>query len=274
MAKNELVAAEERPSYLAELEKAGGAKLQDNFGAEDVVLPRIKLLQGMSTEVGNFPGAVPGVFWHTGFDQALGNSFKFVICSRNKKYLLVAPINDGQGILARADDARNWDREGSWEVAIDPKAKRKVTWTIEDKSVEHSDVARWGSSDPADPDSPPAATLFYDYLVILPDHMDLGPCVLSLARSQIKRGKKGLNDKISLHASAGRPMQAIVFSANVQNESGPAGPYFGHQFVQSGFAPEAVYKQAVKLSEVMKSYKVADEEGDLHDKSDADSDDF
>lgn len=274
MAKEVQTIEESKPSYLVELEQSGSARLEDNFGKDDVVLPRIKLLQGMSTEVGNFPGAVPGVFWHTGFDMPLGASFKFVVCSRNRKYLLVAPINDGQGILARADDAKTWDREGSWEVAVDPKAKRKVTWQIDDKRVEESDVAKWGSSDPADPDSPPAATLFYDYLVVLPDHMDLGPCVLSLARSQIKRGKKGLNDKISLHASAGRPMQAIQFVANVQNESGPAGSYFGHQFVQSGFAPEAVYNQAKKLAEVMSNFKVSDEVGDVHTEQDSESEAF
>lgn len=268
---------DDKPAYLVELESKGRAVNQDNFDKTDLVVPKIKLLQGTSPEIENFDNAKPGIFWHTGFDKPLGNELKFVICSRNKKMLLVAPLHDGQGILARADDCKTWNTTGSWEVSLDPKNKKATAvWEIDTLNVEDSKVAKWGSSNPEDTDSPPAATLFYDYLIVLPDHLEVGPSVLSLARSQIKKAKKGLNDKIELHASAGRPMQALVFKATVVSEQGPAGPYYNYQFQQSGFADHAVYNEAKEMATVLRTFRVNDEGSDLDssDRPKASSEEF
>ena len=260
--KNEVATTDGgKPSYLAALEKGGAVRNNDNFDQSDVVVPRVKLLQGLSKECEAFEGAKPGVFWHTGFDEALGKELDFVVCSRRKKYLLVAPLEDGQGILARSEDFVNWDRLGSWEVKLKDQ-KTPVTWAIEDLNVVKSGLDQWGSMDPADENSPPAATLFYEYLVILPDAMHLGPVVLSLTRSQVKKAKKGLNDKIALHESAGRPMQAIVFTMVAENDTNASGQDFKNfRFNGNGFASEEVYKQAMDLQDVLQNYKVQDEEG-------------
>lgn len=255
---------EGKPSYLAELEAKGPAKSGDNFDQSDVTVPRIKLLQGTSKEIEAFSHAKIGHYWHTGLDMDLGPTLDFIVCSRNKKMLLVAPLHDGQGILARADDCKTWDKTGSWEVSLDPKKPKVLTkWTIDTKDVAASAVAEWGSSDPDNEDSPPAATLFYDYLVILPDHLDIGPAVLSLARSQIKRARKGLNDKIELHATAGRPMQALIFRATTTTEQSISGDYKNMQFQANGFAPEPLYLKAKELANVMQTFKVQDEIGDI-----------
>jgi hypothetical protein len=276
-AKNVAIKEDAKPSYLAALEAKGPAKSRDNFDQSDVSVPRIKLLQGTSKEVEAYDSASPGRFWHTGLDMDLGPELKFIVCSRNKKMLLVAPLHDGQGTLARSDDGRTWDKTGSWEVSLDPKKPKVLTkWTIDTKDVATSKVTQWGSSDPDNPDSPPAATLFYDYLVILPDHLDIGPAVMSLARSQIKRAKKGLNDKIELHASAGRPMQSLIFKATPTTEQGVAGDYKNMQFVASGFASEELFNKAKELASVMQNFKVQDEAGDLSEseKTKANSDSF
>lgn len=260
MAKQVMKTDEGMPSYLKKYE--GTVATQDNFGKEDMTLPRIKLLQGTSNEIGTFNDAKPGIFWHSGFDVPLGESFDFIICSRNKKYLLVAPLHDGQGILARSDDAKTWDRMGKWEVSLDSKRPKVLTtWEIGDLDLIKSGVADWGSQDPSNEDSPPAATLFYDYLVLLPDHPELGPSILSLARSQIKKAKKGVNDKVELHTSAGRPMQSIRFRAGVVSEESAAGPFFNYQFIQNGFADEKIFEQAMSMADVMRSFRVADEVG-------------
>lgn len=255
------VTTDEKPSYLQALE-GQGALNQDNFDQSDVVVPRIKLLQGTSTELELHDHAKSGHFWHTGFEHDLGEEVRFVVASRKKKYLLVTPLEDGQGVLARAEDFVNWDRTGSWEVKL-PKVKKPVTWEITDRNVVKSGLDQWGTYDPNDEDSPPAATMFYEYLVLLPDHLDFGPAVLSLARSQIKTAKKGLNDKIALHQSAGRPMQALVFKARCmkdQNESGQA--FNNFLFAGDGFASEELYKQAMELKDVLSSYRVHDEGDD------------
>lgn len=262
----------DKPAYLLTLEQSGQVNQKDNFDASDVAIPQIKLLQGTSPQVTDFNAAQAGDYWHTGMDMPLGKSVKFVICSRRKKYLLQAPMDDGQGVLARADDAKTWDRIGSWEVQIDKKTR--VTWAIEDLNVEKSGLTDWGTSDPEDENSAPAATLFYEYLVVMPEHLDLGPAVISLARSSIRKAKKGLNDKIALHAGNGRPMQAVVFEARVVDDQNDAGKgYYNWQFSGAGFAPEAVYELATQYGKELGDYKVQDE-GAIDEPNKANSDDF
>lgn len=235
MAKEVAVVPTKDDSQLpAYLQGTGNVKNQDNFDSSDIVIPRIKLLQGLSPEVEQFNEAKTGNFWHTGLDMDLGPELKFVVVDRRKKYLLQAPIQDGQGILARSDDAKTWDKTGKWSVKL-KGVKNPVTWEIAALDVEESGMTKWGTSNPEDEDSPPAATMFYDYLVFLPDHMDLGPAVVSLARSQIKKAKKGLNDKISMHANNGRPMQALIFVATSVDETSEGQSYKNWSFRSGGF---------------------------------------
>lgn len=210
---------------------------EDNFDASDVVLPRIKLLQGTSAEIQTFDAAKIGDFWHSGMDMSLGTSFRFAIADRRKKYLLMAPIQDGQGILARADDAKTWDRTGKWNVKI-KGVKDPVTWEIADKDLQASGLASWGTMIPSDEDSPPAATLFYDYLIFTPDFPELGPSIMSLARSSIRKAKKGLNDKISLQGNNGKPMQSLMFQASSVDDSADGQDYKNWQFQSAGFVQE------------------------------------
>lgn len=254
-----------KPDWLVALEAQGPAHNEDNFDNSDIVVPRIKLLQGLSKEVEAHNDAKPGVFWHTGLDLNLGTELDFVVCSRKKKYLLVAPMEDGQGILARAEDFLNWDKFGEWDVKL-KGIKTPVKWSISSLNVEESGLAKWGSSNPADPDSPPAATLFYEYLVLLPNRLDLGPAVLSLARSQIKKAKRGLNDKIKLHEKAGRPMQAIVFQAKPVDDQNPDGQAFKNfQFLGNGFASKELYEAAMDLRNSLTNYAVGGEEEAAHE---------
>ena len=241
------------------LQDQGAATLDDNFDGSDVVIPTIKLLQGTSDQCINFEAASAGMFWHTGMDIPLGQNIEFTICSRRKKFLLQAPMDDGQGVLARSEDAVTWDRTGEWTVQIDKKTK--ATWTIDDLNVEASGLTAWGTSDPDDEKSLPAATIFYDYLVLVKGHYDLGPAMISLARSAIKKAKKGLNDKINLHAQNGRPLQAVQFGASVATEQNDSGQeFFNWQFGNAGFSDEETYKHAVEVGGLLKSY-VASEEG-------------
>lgn len=255
---NEAAISQSQPGYLDQYK---GQANQDNFDSSDVVMPRIKLLQGLSKEVETFDAAKAGLFWHTGFDVSLGDTVKFVVCARKKKFLLTAPIDDGQGVLARADDFITWDRLGRWDIKIKGK-KKPVQWEITDANVEKSGLANWGTYDPEDEDSPPAATLFYEYLVLLPDHLDLGPVMLSLARSQIKKAKKGLNDKIALHSSAGRPMQALVFEMKSVVDNSPSGDFKNFHFSGLGFASEPLFLRARTLEGALNvRYRVQGEEG-------------
>jgi len=245
------------PSYLKNVENTS----VDNFDSDDIIIPRIKLLQGLSPEVQDHPDANIGDFWHTGLDVSVGDTFEFVICNRRKKYLLMAPMSDGQGILARADDAVTWDKLGKWDVQIDKRAK--AVWTINDLDVVKSGLTEWGSSFPEDPDSPPAATLIYEYLVLLRGNEELGPCIMSLARSQIAPAKKQLNTKVSLHKSKNRPLQCVVYRAGSTSQVNPSGQEFlNYTFGGAGFADEKLYNSAMEIYEniPMDQIRVEEEE--------------
>lgn len=244
------------PEYLAGYQFDAA---DDGFDSSDVVMPRIKLLQGTSKEVEEFDEAKAGLFWHTGAEISLGSSITFVVADRRKKYLLTAPIEDGQGVLARADDAKNWDRLGKWSVKS-KLSKKPLEWEIKDLDLEKSGLAEWGTFDPSDPDSPPAATLFYDYLVFLPDHLDLGPGVISLARSQIKKAKKGLNDKIQFHKNNRRPMQAVLFSATSVDDSADGQSFKNWQFRNAGFNQDPdLFLVAREYEGTLRAMKIKDE---------------
>lgn len=249
----------DKPSYLQKFETKGPIQKRDNFDSSDVTIPRVKLIQALSKEIETYDSAKAGTLWHTGMDLPLGTEVDFVVVSRRKKYLLVAPLDDGQGILARADDFIHWiPSSGEFQIKIKGR-KTPMIWKLA-PTVQESGLDKWGTYNDADENSPPAATLFYEYLVLLPEHLDLGPVVLSLTRSQIKKAKKGLNDKIQMHESAGRPMQALVFRAKVVKDSSQQGDFYNFQFVSAGFAPEPLFNQAWELKDALRTYKTQGED--------------
>jgi hypothetical protein len=234
-----------------------GSGLQ-GLDVTDFVVPRVKLLQAISPEVEAFEDAKPGMFWLTVLDKPLsqpGENLDFIPISNRKKYLLLAPLGDGRNVLARAEDGIHWtppDRE--WQVKL-KGVKNPVTWAT-NPTVRESGLAEFGTMNPDDPDSNPAAVLFYEYLVLLPGHPDLGPVLLSLARSQAKRARD-LNGKIDMRQA---PMQAQLFRMSVTDETGEEGPYKNVAFANNGWATEAQFEKCKALAERYKSYRAADEE--------------
>ena len=148
--------------------------------------------------------------------------------------------------------------------------RRTAKWSIKNRDVEASGLTKWGSSDPEDVNSPPAATLFYEYLTLLPERPDLSPVIIMLARSAIKKARKGLNDKIMTHGQHGRPMQALAFVARVVGDVNNDGQkFFNWKFTGAGFATEPQYAEAMRLNEVIGNY-VVDEKSYKEDNFDED----
>ncbi len=232
------------PSYLTGKEKVG----LDGMGTADLVVPRVKLLQGLSAELDTFDTAKRGHFWHNVMDINLGDSLKFVICRTAKRYTLLAPIGDGRVVLARAPDGVHWQpKEGTFKVK--PKGStNEVEWKLA-PTVEESGLHLFGSSIPGNPDSNPAAVMSYDYLSLLPDHPELGVVVISAARSQVRVVKRQLNSKIEMFANRNIPMQSLVFQLGVIKETGEEGDFFNYQVAMAGYAGEAMFEQALAVRE-------------------------
>jgi len=268
---NELatVGASSVPAHLQNTSR--GTNLQ-GMDSDDFIVPRIKLLQGISPEVEAFDEAKSGEFWLNVLDISLGERIRFIPINNRKRYLLLPPIGDDRGVLARADDGRTWNTLGTWSIKL-KNVRQPVDWVIDDLDVRRSGLAAFGTSNPDDPDSNPAATLFYEYLVWLPDVPELKtPVLLSLARSQAKKARD-LNGKIEF---AGVPMQGLVFEGVAVTENGAEGPYNNYQFARAGFTTEEQFNMACLFEERFRGVDyegkgdvAAEETGATGDKTDS-----
>ena len=193
------------PDFLdADLGKHIGLEELDNT---DYQIPRIKLIQGLSPEHEQFATLKNGDFFHTAHETAIPQPFLAVPVYIQKKFILWRPRNMGGGILARADDAKHWvPADADFTVKLDKtQGGKTVTWHTK-KTVLESGLADWGSMNPEDKNSQPAATLMYNLLLAFPN-TDFTPAVLTLQRTSVKCAQK-LHMKLR---STNRPIfQSVV----------------------------------------------------------------
>lgn len=259
--KNEMAVVEDAgvPAYLKDY---AGPRTNTTMDNEDRIVPRIKLLQALSPELKEFDAAKEGVFWHSILNESLGNELRFIVVMARKSYVLFAPRGDDRMILARAADGKTWDRPNeSFEVKMKGFAK-PITWHTKG-NVAESGLANFGSFIPGDPQSKPAATLVYEYLVYTPDHPDCSPALVSLSRSGIKRGKD-LNSKMLLR-SATAPQFAQIYKAVTTVEQSADGTYTGWAFKSDGLATESDFNTVVALSKSFENANYRASDKDLSD---------
>lgn len=164
---------------------------KENIGKDDIEIPRLKLMQGLSPELTEFEGLQAGNFFHPAAEFIFSEPFRATPVYMDKRYILWRPRDAGGGIIARADDGIHWSpSSGEFNVQLDKKdGGDSVVWRLA-KTVQESGLANWGTMNPNDPNSPPAATEMYNFLLAFPDEPDLMPAVLSFQRSSIKMGRR------------------------------------------------------------------------------------
>jgi hypothetical protein len=182
-------ALNQMPAFMRQDVDAG----KQNIGQEDLEIPRLKLIQGVSPELQEYDELKAGHFFHPSAEHIFDGPFRAVPIYMDKRYILWNPLEAGGGILARADDGINWSPStGVFNVKLDKaQGGANVTWKLA-PTVADSGLANWGTQNPADPNSPPAATLMYNFLLAFPDEPDLMPAVLSFQRSSVKSGRRFL----------------------------------------------------------------------------------
>lgn len=164
---------------------------KENISQQDMDIPRLKLIQGLSKELQLYDDLRPGHFFHTATETIFDEPFRVVPIYFDRQYILWRPLEDGGGILARASDGVHWSpSRGEFTVKLDRKdGGHQVTWKLA-PTIQESGLANWGTLNPNDTNSPPAATLMYNFLLAFPDYPDLMPAVLTFQRSSIKIGRK------------------------------------------------------------------------------------
>ncbi len=203
---------------------------QENIKRGDIEVPRVQLLQGISPEIEAFDAAKVGRFWYSLADMDLGDRLSIVPVYYDMRYILWRPRVDGGGILARADDGVHWSPpDAEFSVKIN-KAGKQVTWRTAE-TVAASGLNQWGTFDPDETNSPPAATKMCCLVCELPDYPEFPPALITLQRSGTKAARKLLG-KLSIGTA---PIYGRKFIMESTNETGPEGPFKGYRFIQDGF---------------------------------------
>jgi len=251
------------PAYLQSAQKTTSV---GNVNREKLVIPRIKLLQGLSPEIETHNDAKQGTFWHTILEQSFGNELKFVPVKMRRTFVLWAPRNDERGILARASDGLNWDEQyRGLEFKVKPKnhpheVTYKIGNTVNDRIDGQPALSEFGSGIPGDPKSMPAASETFEWLVLLPDYMDIGPVIILNARSSWKPSNL-LVSKIEMRPVEHYAQQYIAKAVKDKNMDGEE--YWNYQYTADGYPDEAVYHRAKELFEYYsKNDFTANDEGD------------
>lgn len=170
----------------------GDANLgKENIDRDDLETPRLKLIQGLSPELQAYDDLRAGHFLHAANEFIFEEPFTAVPVWMDKRFILWRPRDNGGGILARADDGIHWSpAEGEFTVQLDRnQGGDTVTWKLA-PTVSESGLANWGTMNPNDSQSPPAATRMYNFVLVFPDYPELMPAVLTFQRSGIKRARK------------------------------------------------------------------------------------
>jgi len=197
---------------------------------EDVALPRISLLQALSPQVSDGSGR-PGEYYHLLSEDNLGKSFRMIPVLVTKSYLLWRPRNAGGGLLARADDGVHWspaDAEFTFEVD-----GKRITWRTA-KTVKESRLDTWGSFDPSNPQSLPAATKLLNVLAYLPDYPNLSPSIVSLQRALLKPGRKFVG-RLQMSQA---PTYGMIFNVGSEKIPSPKGEFMSPTFTSDGFVQD------------------------------------
>ena len=262
-----VTAGNQAPAFMKGHEGKGTEKLD----AADMEIPRLRIVNAIEQElIASHEGLKPGDFFHTLTETILPAPLKIVPIHVSKRVVLWRPRPpiDAGGILARADDGVHWvPANKEFEVKID-KRGTKVKWKTAD-TVEESGLMAWGTYDPQDENSQPAATLCYVYVVDLPDHPELSPCVLMLQRGAVKPAKKW-NSKINVIGSRAPiyGQQYIMDSFLQPRSDNPAEKFHNYVFTADGFVEdEAIFKRNAQLAEQFekKGVKVHDFENQNDD---------
>lgn len=205
----------------------------ENLGAGDVEVPRVKLMQALSPELEEYGDLKQGEFFHTLAEAKLGKTVRITPIYTDQRFVLWRPRDSGGGILARADDGIHWSPPNG-VYAVDLKGGAKVVWRTA-PTVAASGLDKWGSYNPADANSPPAATRMFNVVITLPDYPDLPPAVLTLQRASIKVARRFLG-KLKITRA---PSFGLIFEMAATEDHNNAGQKFwNYSFKAAGMIQE------------------------------------
>jgi hypothetical protein len=239
-----------------------------NVGIKDMEIPALKLLQGLSPEVKADHSLRPGNFYHSILEEDLGDEIKVVVLLVHHSVVLRTPKNVrgvDSVVLARSQDSVNWDKPNQRFEVMLPTGKKTEWFT--GRNVESSRLLDWGSSDPENPNSTPAAQHVYTVIMRLLEPEIDGPVIFTPSVTGNRKIMQ-LNTKIELRASKVEPLRQIYTVSTEERSGGQGISWFVPNFTASGeLAPDdprvdEFLAQAERLDALYPSIKVVGNEVD------------
>ena len=241
-----------------------------NIGIQDMEIPALKLLQGLSPEVKEHQHLRAGTFYHSILERDLGPKITVVVELVHRSVDLWSPKNV-RGIesrlLARAADGENWDKPNQ-RFTVTLEGGKQVEW-FTSRNVSASGLLSWGSSDPQDPSSFPAARIVYTIIqrIMEPNNIN-SPCIYipsPTARKSVMR----LNSKIDMRMDLVPPLQQLYELSAVEQQGRNNTSWFVPQWNAAGeLKDEALFEklkvEAKRLADHYPSIRVVggSDEGD------------
>ena len=217
------------PDFMAEFAGVG----LESITMDDVKIPRIKLIQAMSPEINEYEDLRPGQFFHTVTETSIGREVRIVILHRSVSFILWSPRENGGGILARSLDGKTWDLPNT-EFTVKIKGGSTVTWKT-GPDIDRCRLTKWGSYNPADGKSQPAATRMVNLVCAFPDLPGVSPAIVTLQRTSIEAAQE-LGSKLTLCNPQDKlPIFGFYFrmkSVQASNKSGDT--FFNYKFSSDG----------------------------------------
>jgi hypothetical protein len=234
-----------------------------NIGIQDMEIPALKLLQGLSPEVKANHELRAGNFYHSIMEEDLGDELEVVVLLVHHSVVLRSPKGVrgvDSVILAKAGDGMTWDKPNQrFEVQL-PTGKRTEYFT--NRNVQASGLLDWGTSDPDNRQSPPAAAHVYTVILRLLKPEIQGP-VIYTGSLTANRKIMQLNSKIDLRAAGGvAPLRQIYRLTAEERQGGQGISWFVPNFTAAGELPgddprvEEYFSQAERLDALYPSLKV------------------
>lgn len=204
--KNEL---EKRPDQAIGTElKLSKDDIEQMYGGmeqEDITVPRIVILQGLSPEVTEGKGR-PGEFYVKGFERNLGkNPIEFLVIRRSKSRIRWKDLKLGGGILCQSPDAKFGQGEPGGEC-------------------EKCQFANWEGTNER-----PDCDMYQNVIIVLRKDEDWIPMALSGNRTKLKP-LKNLNSLLMLEMTKQRPLfSKSYFIEPMQKQNSQGMQYFSYR---------------------------------------------
>jgi hypothetical protein len=232
--KKELV-GKEVPAFLVQGDNQKGRGMEET-SSEDLILPRIKLLQGLSPEVLEEPplGKI-GEFLHSLSKKCYGKELIFIPVYFFHSRIKWRDKAEGGGILCLSKD-------GKYPTISESLAPASCL-SCKDKD--------WNGHAEGE-DKVPACTLYYNFIVLVPDGDVVG---LSLAKTQISAARRLITMIKYIGGSSDSFARKYKMTSKRVEKAGVS--YYVPDFIDAGWVNELEYRKALALYTEVRSKDVS-----------------